>query len=1478
VVEIRVTVVEPASRRRAVDLRVVAPAGTTLAEARPHLLAALGRDDGEAPVSCDGWELAASAVLGEGALLEGAVLCVGRTGGATGRAAGTSGGVLELHVVGGPDAGRVHRLAPGTHRLGRAGDGVLAVDDPDASRLHAEIAVSAPGITVRDLGSTNGTRVDGERLGTEPVGLTERSRLVVGSSTLVLRVPDARTAATAVRDGLVEVNRAPRTVDPVRPVVLHRPTPPPPRRHVRVPLVAVLVPPVLAVPLALLLGSWYFLLLGLLSPAMLLGNLAIDRVTGRREHRAAVTAYEQDVVRVEQELADALVVEQLRRRAAAPDAAEVLRTATTRLARLWERDPAHEDLLDLRVGTATLPSRTTVMPAAGAAAAGVRVDGPDADHPVVADVPVVLPLADLGVVGLAGPRARVLALARSLVGQVATLHSPRHVGLVVLVADDPGRPSGPDRPSAPDRPDDWSWTAWLPHARPADGLGAGAAAAVGLDAEQRGRRVAELVALLDDRLEQVRPGAVDRRRYAGRHVVVVLDGAQRLRAEAGVARLLELGPSVGITAICLDDDASRLPAECRGTVVVGGEVATRLRVSGVAGAPLDDVVADLVAARWAVRLARALAPLRDATPEAGSGLPEQVRLLDLLGLDAPTARAVAERWAGSPRCTTTVLGVGGGGPVPVDLRRDGPHALVAGTTGSGKSELLQTLVAGLAVANRPDEMVFVLVDYKGGAAFARCAQLPHTVGLVTDLDGALTARALTSLGAEVARRERLLADAGAADLDAYLALRDRPGGGSLPALPRLVIVVDEFRVLAEELPDFVAGLVRLAAVGRSLGLHLVLATQRPAGVVSAEITANTNLRVALRVQEPSDSLDVVDSPAAASLPVTVPGRALLRCGSDALVELQTARVAGAGGSGPAGVHVTPLRWARAGDPLPAPAERAGRAGGRTDLDDLVDAVVAATDLVGCTPPPSPWLPPLPTTVPLDALGPVPTVAGGLALPFGLLDEPAHQRRGTAAWDLLVDGPLAVVGGPRSGRTTLVRALLASLAASGPGAAWAYVLDGSGALAGAAALPQVGAVVARDDTERTLRVLDLLHAEVGRRQAAVTVQGAADLAEQRRRAADLGELPLPWVVLVVDGWEAVQAAAEQHGALRVVDGLLHVLRHGPAVGVLAVVTGGRSVLSGQVGAALARRVVLRTTDTGDAVMAGVPSRAVPTTWPPGRALLVQDDAVLQAQVALLDPDPSGAAQAAALAALASADAPAPGSPHAPPPVPPMPVRVTLAEVSGARAASAPEGSGTRLLIGLGGPRVEPQGWDPAADGAVLLVAGHPGSGRTTALRTLARGALAAGRPVVAVAGRRSALEQVPGVAVVRPDDSDALDAAVEAARSRGAPALVLVDDVEALDGRGTEPALARLVADLVAGRGDGPAEAVAAAGCTPDLLTRYSGLAVQLRRPGTGLLLGPAAPTDGDLLGVRLGRAEQRTPGRGVLVRRGAGIPLQVALP
>lgn len=375
---------------------------------------------------------------------------------------------------------------------------------------------------------------------------------------------------------------------------------------------------------------------------------------------------------------------------------------------------------------------------------------------------------------------------------------------------------------------------------------------------------------------------------------------------------------------------------------------------------------------WAVPLAlrqRATpawaASLSPAAARAG-GVPSVVPLDGAADLSAASVRRA---WARDHPTLEVPLGRDADGIVTLDLAADGPHLMVAGTTGAGKSELLTSLVLSLAASNSPERLHLILVDFKGGAAFGPLTALPHCVGLLTDLDRAGAERALGSLRAQLTRREEVLAAAGCRDI------------GSLDAadpgrLPRLLVVVDEFRAFADDHPDLLENFQRLAAQGRSLGVHLVVATQRPAGAVPSDLRANLSARLCLRVAEAADSSEVIGDPAAARLP-SIPGRAILA--TDRHRTLQVA-------------------WA----------------GTQEHVEDVVDRL---SGLWSGPRPEAPWLPPLPAVVPAHAVPP-PAV--------GLADLPARLRQDP----VMVTGNVLVTGPIGSGRTGVARALAAAALADG----------------------------------------------------------------------------------------------------------------------------------------------------------------------------------------------------------------------------------------------------------------------------------------------------------------------------------------------------------------------------------------------------------------------------------------------------------------
>jgi len=1201
------------------------------------------------------------------------------------------GGVAEVRVVGGPAAGTVHRLGLGVHVIGSDPMCAMAVADPALAPEAVTVRVAHDAITVERARRARPERAPRPKLkgrwADEVAELTERvaereaaefasedllpapelgahplsdavdwpedTLLSCGSSLFTLTAIEPRDAHLTPRsEGGVAYNRPPRLRRPEGERRFERPKEPSRTEGMRLQLLAAFLPAVLGLTLALVLDQWYFLLIALMTPIIMIGQWWSDRRHGRKQYRKALQDYQERLEAFDEAVEHARAQDELSRRSDAPDPAQTLLTAIGPRRRLWERRIHDDDALRLRVGLADLPANLEIRGDQGSLI----------EPPVCRAVPVALAMRRLGVAGITGPRDAATGLAGWLVGQAATLHSPRDLAIVVLSAH-------------PDSERRWGWTRWLPHCAPRGGEDC--VVLVGSDPETAARRVAEVAALIDERQNTAIPelgkiptgwddlggpeppafSTYDVRPY---DVLVVLDGAQALRGLPGMPQVLRQGPRAGVYTLAVDDDQRLLPEECATVAACAPDGRVRLRGGGLD--VIGPVLADLVSPTWCDRLARALSPIRDVSRQDSAGqLPDTVRLLDVLGLRSPSGRSLTARWR-DQGSTRALIGTGPDGPFSVDLSLDGPHGLIAGTTGAGKSELLQTLICSLAVANRPDQLAFVLIDYKGGAAFKECARLPHTVGMVSDLDGHLTRRALDSLGAEIRRRERLLLAAGAKDIEDYTG----------HPLPRLVLIIDEFAALVAELPDFVTGLVDIARRGRSLGIHLILATQRPAGVVTADIQANTSLRIALRVTEPAESTDVIDLPDAAHISKSTPGRCYVKSGAGAATAVQTARVGGRSPAAPAApaatahpglsgppwagaqagaggtVRVLDLSWYSAGRGLPAPPALAEESD-VTDLSILADALIEAARLAGVPEQPRPWLEPLPEQVVLglpsaDAATTAepggPDRSGGAGgpdgevepLPFGVTDRPWAQDRRPLALDLVHGGHLLIAGAPRSGRSTALRTIAGAVAAHTlPSDVHLHAIDcGSGALLPLMALPHCGAVVTRDQLDRVERLLTRLRAEIGRRQQLLAEAGHASLAEYRQAGHRL-----PWLLLMLDRWEGYVAAFEGYDYGRLLEALLQLLREGPAVGLRAVVTGDRSCLLGQVSTVFDDRLVLRLADATDYGLAGMPVKQLPTHMPSGRALSMGEHGIVEHQIALLSPDATGPGQVAALQSLARA---------------------------------------------------------------------------------------------------------------------------------------------------------------------------------------------------------------------------------------------------
>ncbi len=955
--EITLTVHLPRRRPQPVDVVVGWSGRSTAAE----LCAALADhlDEPVAALTSRGREIRPDSLVGMPPLLHGAAIAVAttpnRASAGPPQASPEPGGLLDLVVVGGPDAGRSHPLVPPGLHLGRAAADGLDVADETLSRCHLFVGVGPSGVTVEDCDSTNGVAVDGIRVGAV-TRVDTRSTVVVGSSTLrVRRAGGPGPPASLPGDGTVHVTPAAGPAVSSDDIDIGCPTAPPERHRARIPWLAALVPVPVAVALAFLLGP-QLLLFAVLGPLTLLGGAIGDRWGSGRAHRRDLEEHAVAVARARCRLTEALSSERERLDRDHPDPATVLATAEQHRAGLWRGGGT----ASVRLGLGDVPTRVA------------WVDGSARTHPVAAHSPVVVDLRTMPCLGVVGPPSTTDGVLSNLVGQLCTAHPPHDLTVSVVSSA-----SG------------WSWARRLPHAAPPPGQAAGQAPPPSGSASAAASQALRVVVI---------PGA-------GPDTTTLV----RAALDAGMIVLTAASTRAGLPAGC---DA--VIAEGDGAYVLEGDTGRQV------------LVPDQVGPWWTDRLSRALAPLRCSDPVTDGPMPSHLALADALGGVEITDEWVAGRWrdhrsagGGAPAPPRAVVGRATSGPFVIDLVSDGPHVLVGGTTGSGKSEFLRTLVTSLALSSPPGELSFVLVDFKGGAAFGPCAALPHVVGLVTDLDDHLVARALSSLRAELRRRERLFAEVGAGDLESYHRLRGPHG----EPVPRLVVVVDELRALVEELPDFVSGLVRLAALGRSLGVHLVLATQRPSGAVSAEIQANVSLRIAFRMRDRSDSLDVLDDAAAAAISSGTPGRALARGGDGVLVSFHAATTSVPGRGSTTTIRVHRARTER--EEVDGPGVIA-----QDETSRLVEAVRAAHRLTGGHAPPAPWLPPLP-----ELVRPGPCGTGQPesheATVAGLVDEPDLQRVTPLTWQA-ADGSWLLVGPAGTGRTTALRAVvLAAVAASGP---------------------------------------------------------------------------------------------------------------------------------------------------------------------------------------------------------------------------------------------------------------------------------------------------------------------------------------------------------------------------------------------------------------------------------------------------------------
>ncbi|WP_405529908.1 type VII secretion protein EccCa [Streptomyces avidinii] len=1172
-------------------------------------------------------------------------------------------------------------------------------------------------------------------------------------------------------------------------------------------------------------------------------------------------------------------------------------------ARLWERRRVDGDFLRVRVGTGEMPVRDLQIGQQGSSV----LTPPDlfmlneasaltARFGNGTELPLTVPLDRVGNISVIGPREDCLRVARALLVQTAALHAPDDVAVALAV---PG-----------DRLADWEWAKWMPHLLDTEQL----------DGPVAARRIAPSPAQL---ARQIGPELRRRASYAAE----VRRGLSGKDALGMTSRLLVVTDGHGEDAVELPRPDDAVGLREMGITVLHlleqrvqepGHVGVRITVDGdrilIEDLRQDEPIqahgtVDEIGLPFAEGLARMLAPLRlSAESLVDAPLSGPVDFADLLGIDDVARLDLPSLWA--PRGERAFLRVPIGisdahEPVLLDLKESselgmGPHGLCVGATGSGKSELLRTLVLALVATHPPEDLSLVLVDYKGGATFAPFADLPHVAGVITNLENqaGLVERVHASLAGEVKRRQQVLKDAGnIADIGDYAALRAerRP---DLDPLPHLFVVIDEFGELLTAKPDFIDLFLSIGRIGRSIGVHLLLSSQRIEGGKLKGLDTYLSYRLGLRTFSADESRTVLDTTDAFHLP-PLPGFGYLKVDTSHYERFKASYVSGAyrgpvqraedEDSGPLALEYEAFNTLSKPDrPGGQESSARRRETGPTEMGVIVEQLQNAARPVRRI-----WLPPLPDAIALDTVaGPLDVGARGMQLskrrgrltvPLGLLDDPTKQWQGEWFLDLTVaGGHAAVIGGPQSGKTTLLRTLVLSLALTHtPQEVGVYGLDlVGGGLQALSGLPHVGGVAGRADRERAARTVEEVRTMLALREDVFREYGI-DSVEQLRTLHAAGRLPMlasAEIVLVIDGFGALRDDFEELD-----DAVVDILKRGGGYGIHVVAgmlrwNDVRIATQSNFGT----RVELRLNDPSESSI----QRKLAETLSPDEPGRVLTDGKLFAQVAL--PRTDGLRDTSELGSVLERTVRtirATWSGEAA-----QPVRV-LPHLLEPHLLPGPVAEPKRVPIGLDQGALAPVLLDLFQHDQHLLIMGDSECGKTSLLKTIAGGLIeryGEDELVFAIMDPRRSLRGVvpeefnggyayntkmcaglaAGIATELerrlPDDSAPLEDLEPGSWGGGPRIVVLVDDYDVLTTAGQSP-LAPFVPYIPSAMDIGLHFVLTrrVAGASRGM---YEPLVQGLRESGASAIVMAGDRSEGQLFpGVY---ASQQPAGRGVLVRRG----------
>lgn len=971
-----------------------------------------------------------------------------------------------------------------------------------------------------------------------------------------------------------------------------------------------------------------------------------------------------------------------------PDPAACLQRIQEIDNRLWERTPSSPDFLSLRLGVGSVPAELKIKYTKQAI---ILESDPLMMEPQrlaleferVQGVPVSVNLIQAEIVGIAGEDEKTFDMVTQMLLQLVTHHGYDDVRLVVLAAED-----GLEK---------WNWLRHLPHLW-SDGFdfrfllcGKAIAHAV----------LGELNNVFKER---------ERRKIGGiplPHYVFIVEDASLLDEEPITKYLYNKSAALGLSTVYMAKHQAYLPMNCKQVILAQGKTGELAdRETG----EKNTFNPDTVSLKQLEQAARKMAPLRIKNSGGNFTLPNSLTLLDMLQAKTTKEVDLLSRWTiNKPfKGMSVPIGIKAGGNLfNLDMHETGhgPHGLVAGTTGSGKSELLQSIIISLAMNYHPHDLVFVLIDYKGGGMADVFQGMPHLVGTITNLGGNQTTRALLSIKSELMSRQRIFSEFGVNNIDKYQKLYySNNKDGRMPAIPHLIMIADEFAELKQDQPEFMKELVSAARVGRSLGVHLILATQKPAGVVDDQIWSNSKFKICLKVQDERDSKDVIKRPDAAM--IKEPGRAYIQVGNDEIFELFQSTYSGADYDPEGAMQKSENKAKRIYEVslngrmeqiYPLSEEKIVKHELPTQLEAMVERITEAAESSGISPLKGPWLPPLPEVLYFDNIlgdgfvpGHWPKREKLLSVPVGRMDDPRNQSQNVLEVDFAGEGNLFVYGAPGTGKTVFLKTLCMSIAQTySPDEANLYLMDfGGNSLRVFEKLPHVGGVMALEEKGKIDQFMLFLFREIEQRKARFEETGSEGFNAYRASGHTL-----PAIVLIIDNYFALSESYEDLDAQ-----MMLLAREGSKYGIYLVATATNATfVRYKLSVNFKLAVALQMTEKGDYDSVVGRTEGLEPMKVAGRGL-VRGKPPLEFQTSLPEYEDVGTEQMLErFAGLSCTKAR---------PIPMMPSSIDIREI---------QQGGGKLAIGLGNTDLQPVHVDLYAT-PVLMIAGESMSGKSTLLRS------------------------------------------------------------------------------------------------------------------------------------------------------------------